>query len=902
MPNLDIKFRRLLAGVALGALTAAALPSINSPAFADDDKPAKPAPAKPAVEKKQDADKAEKDEEKADEAKDDSDGDDEKEKKKKDKFIKDVVKDHEALDGIFKLYRDPKTGSLMMEIGEDQIGKEFIYTSQTADGVLEGGHFRGQYRGQKVIKISKHFNKIEFTEENPYFYFDPTNNLSRAKDANISPASLFVQKIKAKSEDGKRYLIAVDKLFKTEALQQIKPTKNPRQKPWESFHLGGLSSSKTRISDVKNYPENMDITVDYVYSSASPLNRGSGLDITDARNVRIRTRHTFLEMPKNDFKPRFDDARVGYFLDLVNDMTDQSATPWRDMINRWNLVKKDPTAAISEPVKPIVWWIENTTPDTLRPIIKKAVESWNIAFEKAGFKNAVQVKTQPDDANWDAGDVRYNVLRWTSSPRPPFGGYGPSFTNPRTGEILGADIMLEYSFLTNRLNASEVFETAALGLDQKQDAEDYIASMKAHEQQCNMAGNLQMSNMLGQALASAMDKGEGVTNKLVEESIYYLMLHEVGHTLGLNHNMKASQARSYATVDDISAQEGGLVGSVMDYPAINFAAPGKKQAHYYTVRPGDYDIWAIQFGYDPDLDDPVKREAHLARSNEKTLAFGNDADDMRSPGKGIDPRVNIGDMTDDAVQFAADRFKLDRRAMGEIKDKFTKDGQSYQKLRNAYFILTRDILTQGRVISRYIGGVYVNRSVAGQEGAVAPYRPVELAKQKQAMKLLRNNIFAPDAFSTDPDLIQHLAIQRRGFFHFGGTEDPKLHARVNSIQADILAQLMHPRTLMRLTDAALYGNEYTVTNMMGDLTDAIFEDDSRGAVNTYRQELQIYYVRGLISMLKDKKYDYVAVSNAHANLRQINKDMSRWRGDAATRAHRDHIKFLIDKALEVYQG
>lgn len=892
MQNLDITLRRLMAGVALGAIAVTSA----APTFAQDDKP-----AKPAAEKKQEEAKPE--EKKDGEKKADGEKKDDKEKKKKkEKFIKDVVKDHDVMEGIFKLYRDPKTGELSMEITEDQIGKEFIYTAQIADGVVEGGHFRGQYRGQKVLKVNKHFNKIEITEENPFFYFDPENNLSRAKEANISNASIFVQKIKAKSEDGKRFLIPIGGLFKSEALQQIKPNGNPRLKPWEAFRLGKLSGSKTRISNVNNYPENLDVTVDYVYTNPAPMHRGNWFDITDARNVKVKVRHTLLEMPENDFKPRFDDARVGYFLDYVNDLTSHSATPWRDMINRWHLVKKDPTAEISEPVEPIVWWIENTTPDNLRPIIKKAVEAWNVAFEEAGFKNAVVVKTQPDDAEWDAGDVRYNVLRWTSSPQPPFGGYGPSFTNPRTGQILGADIMLEYSFLTRRMNTSKVFETAGLGLEMQKETEDYMAQLKSHEQSCNMANHLQMSNMLGTTLASVMDAGPEVSNKLVEESIYYLMLHEVGHTLGLNHNMKATQARSYETAHDISAQGNGLAGSVMDYPSINFAPAGKEQAHYYSVRPGDYDIWAIQFGYDPDLDDEAKREAHLARSNEKGLTFGNDADDMRAPGRGIDPRVNIFDMTDDAVQFAEDRLKLDRDALGKLKDKFTKDGESFQELRNAYQILTGDMFWQGSVVSRYVGGVYVDRSVAGQEGAAAPYRPVEKAKQKQAMKVLRDYIFSPDAFEIDPELAQHLAIQRRGFFHGGATEDPKLHRRAAGIQAAVLAHLMHPTTLMRITDTTAYGNEYDLTEMMGDLTDAIFADDSRGAVNTFRQELQIFYVRGLIGMLKNNAYDFVARSNAHSNLRQISRDMARWRGDAATRAHREHVKFLIDKALEVYEG
>ena len=162
-------------------------------------------------------------------------------------------------------------------------------------------------------------------------------------------------------------------------------------------------------------------------------------------------------MPDSNFKARMDDPRVGYFTHQVNDMTSVGALNYRDVIHRWRLEKKDPTALISEPVKPITWWIENTTPKELIPTIKKAGETWNLAFEPLGFKNAVVIKVQPDSATWDAGDIRYNVLRWASSPNPPFGGYGPSFVNPITGEILGADIMLEWVFVTNRIVSEETF-------------------------------------------------------------------------------------------------------------------------------------------------------------------------------------------------------------------------------------------------------------------------------------------------------------------------------------------------------------------------------------------------------------------------------------------------------------
>ena len=162
-------------------------------------------------------------------------------------------------------------------------------------------------------------------------------------------------------------------------------------------------------------------------------------DAADPRNISIFLRYSFIEMPENDFEPRQADMRIGYFTERITDLTSLDVTPYADLINKWNLQKKNPEEPLSEPVKPITYWLENTTPKELRPFIKKGVLAWNIAFEQAGFKNAIEVKVQPDDSDWDAGDIRYNVLRWTSSPNPPFGGYGPSFTNPRTGEIIGAD-------------------------------------------------------------------------------------------------------------------------------------------------------------------------------------------------------------------------------------------------------------------------------------------------------------------------------------------------------------------------------------------------------------------------------------------------------------------------------
>src|SRR5690606_37962343 len=381
-------------------------------------------------------------------------------KKPKDKSIEDLVKQSKKIEGLFTVYQDTVNGSLQMVISEDQLEKEFIHFNQVADGVLDAGRFRGAYGDSKVFKIKKYFDKIEFITQNTSFYFDPSNAISKSQHANMSEGNMASEKIISHDKEKGLYLISANDLFLKETLSQIKPPRFPGESPM-AFTLGNLDKDKTKVNAIRNYPENTDVAVEYVYSSPSVLNGGSSA-VTDGRNVSIKVYHSLIAMPDNDYEVRFDDPRVGYFTTQVDDQTSTGSTPYRDLVHRWNLVKKDPNAALSEPVTPITWWMENTTPVEWRETVEAGVLEWNKAFEKAGFKNAMVVKMQPDDADWDAGDIRYNVLRWTSSPNnPPFGGYGPSFVNPRTGEILGADIMLEYVHFTNRVLYNKVFDLTA---------------------------------------------------------------------------------------------------------------------------------------------------------------------------------------------------------------------------------------------------------------------------------------------------------------------------------------------------------------------------------------------------------------------------------------------------------
>jgi hypothetical protein len=815
------------------------------------------------------------------------------------KSLEEVTAKTMAFDGLFTVYQDSATGKSYMLIKEEQLEKEYIYFSHTVDGVRDAGFFRGNYNKEKVFKISRYFDKIEFTLENTAYYFDPANPISKAADANINKPTILSLKILGVNEENNAFLVDADLVFLGENFQQVKPSSSTSK--LNAFTLGTLSRDKTKLVQVKNYPQNTDVVVEYVFESLYPSSQGHA-SVTDSRFVGVKIQHSIVEMPQNNFKPRFDDPRVGYFTQKVDDMTSTRATPYKDVVYRWHLEKKNKKAKLSEPVEPIAWWIENTTPKEYRKVIKDAVLQWNIAFEAAGFKNALVVYEQPDDADWDAGDIRYNVIRWTSSPQPAFGGYGPSFVNPRTGQILGADIMLEYIFLTNRLKEEKVFQTAALDFLQSEHGHDASGEDQHY---CQFGSVVHNNMLLGTQILKSRLADANETEEFMRQAIYMLVLHEVGHTLGLNHNMKASH---YLSPDDLNnktiTHEKGIAGSVMDYTSVNIATEKEKQGLYYSVKPGPYDIWAIEFGYSESLPNEMSEFQRLQKILSKSTLpghdFGNDADDMRRSGKGIDPRVMVGDMSNDPITYAISRVGLVNKAFPALIEHYAVPGQSYHELRNAYMVLTSEYANSLRVISRQIGGVYVDRSFAGQENAARPFEPVSYGDQKRAMAALAEHAFSPRAFDFPNDIYNYLQIQRRGFSHAGYNEDPKIHGRVLNIQADIFSHLLNQSVMKRISDSELYGNKYNLSEMMEDLTNAVFQEDVNATVSSIRQNLQIEYVDQLIGILSPAaKYDNISQSVAFFELVKIKQMMQKAVSpDSATKAHRLHVIHKIDKAIK----
>ena len=814
-----------------------------------------------------------------------------KEVKSNFKKIKEVTEKCKKIDGLFPLYQDTITGKLYMEINQDKIGKEYIYFAYVLDGYLDAGYARGGYKDNSIFKIEKYYDRIDFVIQNTNFYFDPNNALSKAKDANINKSLFLSEKIAAAT--GNVYLIEADNLFLGENITQIKPSKRAGEKP-DAFSLGTLNSKKTKYLSVKNFPKNTDVAVEYVFDNPYPMNYGEE-DATDARFVSAKVAHSIIEVPQNNYQPRFDDPRVGYFMEKVDDQTSTSTTPYRDLIHRWNLEKKNPNDALSEPVKPIVWWIENTTPVEFKPIIKNAVLAWNEAFEKAGFKNAVECYEQPDTASWEADDIRYNVIRWTSSPRPPFGGYGPSMVNPRTGEILGADIMLEFIYLTNRLVLEKLYDIAAL--------DNYQPEQHLSNEQCSFGDAMHNNVLFGMQMLTVNGISDINKDEFLKQALYDLVLHEVGHTMGLMHNFIGSQLHSNDEMQDpVLGATVGLTASVMDYTIPNISPDKNKQGLYFDIKPGLYDKWAIEYGYRQFENAEAEKTGLkniLDQSYKKEYRFKNDADDMRSVGRGIDPRGNLYDMSSDAVGYAINGLKMVNEGFPKLLEKYSIPNQSYHELRNAYLILTGHYNRNLNVISRYIGGIYVNREFVGQPTNGLPLSPIPYDEQKRAMQAIIEYAFSKNAFNFQEKIYNYLQMQRRGYEFRKETEDPKIHDRYLNIQKGILSQLLNESVLQRLVDTKMYGNKYTINTMLKDMTNGIFMEDLGAAVSTIRQNLQQEYVKKLLTIVDEKSaYSNVAKGAAYGEIERILGWMDTpYPSDNASKSHRSYIAFTIKNAL-----
>ena len=769
-------------------------------------------------------------------------------KKKEYKTIDEFLEDGEyiSIDGFMNVLRETEKDKYYLVLNEDQLNKEFIYFTYILNGPSDAGPSGGDMGEAFIIEFRKFKEDIGIYKKNTKFKYDDSNKISQSKLTNIIEA--FLGRFSVIVNEDSKYLINIDKMFLSEMLVAITPNIPKEYMEYYNLILGRPDKSKTFIDEVKNYEKNTSFKVRYGFFNPKPKSGGSIDAITDKRYTYVDSLHLFVEMPDDKFEPRVADQRIGYFSEKVTDLSTYDSNNARDLMNRWRLIKKDPDAELSEPEEPLVYWVENSTPEEIRPFVVKGIEAWNKAFEKAGFKNAIVAKIQPDDAEWDAGDVRYNVVRWASTPDPRYSGYGPSVANPRTGEIIAADIVQEFNAIKRGYTYRKLW-------------------------------------------------GYTPENDPLEQWIVSLTMHEVGHTLGLRHNFKSSWIYDAKEVHDVSITGDNHIGSVMDYDPINLAPEGLTQGNFFPTGPGSYDIWAIEFGYTPSFTDE-ERENLLSKSTQPEYIFGTDGDAMSSPGINIDPRNYRGDMSNDPITYTSDRIKTLDAKIAELPDIFLIDGETSTEFRSVFYSLTSE---KGRFldgVSRLIGGVYSNRIVNDSNKDITPFEAVSYEDQKRAMNLIKEKLLSNDAFSFDENLLKYLQSEKRAAYSSGRrvNEDPKLHDLVLSMQGRTLSHILHPVVMMRLVDSSQYGNTYMPDEVLKDLFDGIFVQ--REIPTTFKMNLQSKYVDSLISALDDDDYDEISKAAIYASLVDIKNFTRSQYGDSKTKVHYNFLYWKVSKALD----
>lgn len=773
------------------------------------------------------------------------------------KLIKDMVK----IDGLFTMFKDTVTNKVLMSIDADQFGP--LYLCNETRSKAEGAYFdNGAMTGSFPFYFKKVGNKIMMMEKNLRVRAEKGSPMHKAVENGISDALYASTAIMSQpSKDSSKAILVNPSDFFIVDAENIGYFLGQKAKLGIRF-----DKKNSYFGEIKSFPKNTEIDAHLHFASSSPMH---GVTLQNPYNM-FHVYHYSLSTIKSSegFVPRKSDDRIGYFQTLYEDYTNlDTPTPYVRYINRWNLKKKDPSAALSEPVEPIVYWIENTTPVEYRDAIAKGIEFWNKSFEKIGFKNAIQAKIQSDTASWDPADVRYNTVRWIVIPG---GGYavGPCRANPFTGEIYDADVRISSDFVRFMFNTmgNLIGPLSFSDADKEIDPMDEFNKFN-NQYMCEYGEESASDAAFGlsyelSTMNTLADK-DSLTKEYVNEYLTNLVAHEVGHTLGFRHNFKASTIYTLAQINDKEfTKKHSNCGTVMDYTGVNIAPVGQPQGEFYSSVPGPYDDWVIQYGYtdfgDASADEVRKDLEEIAsQSAQSGLVYATDEDVFGNSSKSIDPYCSMFDLGSDPIAFCRHKLSLTKELWTNSINKFEVDGDGYRKMYNVFQNGWRSYFESVTYATNFIGGIVQSRSHVGDPGGTVPFTPVSAAKQREAMKFLSDNIFAPDAFEVSDKLWNKLQPERLPDFSFSvysvPTIDYPIHQIVLRIQNISLMNLYGPYILGRLLnnqERVPEGTDtYTMYEMFRDVRRSIWSEVVKPSnVNSFRRQLQLSHLNRLIAI------------------------------------------------------
>jgi hypothetical protein len=872
-----------------------------------------------------------------------------------------VIEGTKQIEGLFPLYYDEKDQKLFMSIRKNQLEEELILPIAIARGAGMGylGGEMLNFGNQWIISFRRVADRILVVRRNVRFKADAGS--PQADAVKVSYNDSIIAALPVKSEQQDQMLIDLGDLFMTDLAEiGVQPDR-----------------SRSTWAKVKGFPENIEIEV------AAVFNMGYGRyyffddSVADSRGAQVVVHYGLSKLSSTGYKPRLADDRVGHFLSTVKDFSkDTHDTPAVRYVTRWNLEKSDSSAAMSPPKKPIVFWIEKTVPREYRPYVRAGILEWNKAFAKLGFVDAIEVRDQSELDDFDPEDIRFNTFRWITT---SYGfAMGPSRTNPKTGEILDADIVfdegmvrywrsqfLELRGIPKALSLLEQgHRQAFFGLyaplvpelaDNHKTLDRLLADGHARPggpagaermqrptgllpdigSQCCMLGP-GMQRELGlmadvMAARGTIDPGGKVPQEFIGQAIKEVVMHEIGHTLGLRHNFKASTVLSLKDANNPEiTRKRGMSGSVMDYLPANFAPKGAKQGDYFTDTIGPYDYWAIEYAYKPISGNEAQElDKIAAKSSGPGLVYGTDEDLFLNP----DPRINTYDLGD-PLEFAQFRIQLLKDLLDKLQDRVVAKGEGWQRARDSFSRLLGQVGFAAYLASRQIGGEYTTRAHRGEPHAKLPFDPIPLARQQQAIKLLKTEILSDRAFKFSPELLKRLAPEHfrdEDFFFFSNYEF-NVYERVLSIQRIVLSHFLDASVLRAIQNSELHAAKgqsvLQLPEVFDALTDSVWSElpavgkpvdkKKKLEISTIRRNLQREHLKKLSNLVLGPNRDYSsffffmfddfdrpAPADARALARHHLKEidgrvqlaLAKADPDAYSRAHLEQVHAQIEKVF-----